>query len=319
MRTNAVVPGRMAAIALAIGAIVGSASIASAQDGGPIRIAVNPWVGSEANAAVVANILENQLGYDVELINIDENTVWQGFETGEVDAILEVWGHDADRALYVDDLGVAQDAGLMGVNGVIGWYVPGWMVEEHPDITDWENLNQSAELFRTSESGDKGQFLIGDPSFVTNDEALIANLGLDFQVVAAGSEPALIESFTQATEQRTPLIGYFYEPQWVWSQEPLLSEPLVKIDLPEWTEGCDAVPEDVACDYPAYPLWKAIRTELAEAGGPAVDLIRNFNWTNIDQATVSAYISNEGMSAEDAAARWIEENPDKVAAWLAAA
>jgi glycine betaine/proline transport system substrate-binding protein len=309
----------VAAIALAIGAVAGSGLVASAQEGGPVRIAVNPWVGSEANAAVVAHILENQLGYDVELINIDENTVWQGFETGEVDAILEVWGHDADRTQYVDELGVAQDAGLMGVNGVIGWYVPGWMVEEYPDITNWENLNEYAELFRTSESGEKGQFLIGDPSFVTNDESLIANLGLDFQVVAAGSEPALIESFTQATRQRTPVIGYFYDPQWAWSQEPLLSEPLVKIDLPAWTEGCDAVPEEVACDYPAYPLWKAIRTEFAEAGGPAVDLIKGFSWSNLDQNTVSAYISNEGMSAEDAAARWVEENPDKVAAWLPAA
>ena len=162
-----------AAIFLAAATVAASGSVAVAQDAGPVRIAVNPWVGSEANAAVVAYILESQLGYDVELINIDENTVWQGFETGEVDAILEVWGHDADRALYIDDLGVAQDAGPMGVNGVIGWYVPGWMVEDYPDITDWENLNEHAELFRTSESGDKGQFLIGDPSFVTNDEALI--------------------------------------------------------------------------------------------------------------------------------------------------
>jgi glycine betaine/proline transport system substrate-binding protein len=319
VRTNGVVRGRVAAIVLAAATVATSGSVALAQDAGPVRIAVNPWVGSEANAAVIAHILESQLGYDVELINIDENTVWQGFETGEVDAILEVWGHDADRALYIDDLGVAQDAGPMGVNGVIGWYVPGWMVEEYPDITDSENLNEYAELFRTSESGDKGQFLIGDPSFVTNDEALITNLGLDFQVVAAGSEPALIESFTQATEQRTPLIGYFYDPQWAHSQEPLLSAPLVKVNLPEWTEGCDAVPEEVACDYPAYPLWKAVRTEFAESGGAAYELISNFSWSNLDQNTVSAYISNEGLSAEEAAARWVEENPDKVAAWLPAA
>ena len=137
--------------------------------------------------------------------------------------------------------------------------------------------------------------------------------------MAAGSEPALIESFTQATEQRTPLIGYFYDPQWAWSQEPLLSAPLVKVNLPEWTEGCDAVPEDVACDYPAYELWKAVRTEFAETGGDAYELIANFSWSNLDQNTVSAYISNEGLSAEEAAARWVEENPDKVAAWLPAA
>jgi glycine betaine/proline transport system substrate-binding protein len=81
------------------------------------------------------------------------------------------------------------------------------MAEEYPDITDWQNLDTYAELFRTSESGDKGQFLGGDPSYVSNDAALIDNLELDFQLVNSGSEAALIESFRQATIQRTPLLG----------------------------------------------------------------------------------------------------------------
>src|SRR3712207_7504448 len=53
--------------------------------------------------------------------------------------------------------------------GQIGWWVPPWMVEEYPDILDWQNLNKYADLFKTSESGGKGQLLDGDPSFVTND------------------------------------------------------------------------------------------------------------------------------------------------------
>ena len=58
-----------------------------------------------------------------------------------------------------------------------------WMATEHPDITDWNNLNKYADLFKTTESGDKGQFLASDPTFVTNDEALITNLNLNFKVV----------------------------------------------------------------------------------------------------------------------------------------
>ncbi len=57
------------------------------------------------------------------------------------------------------------------------------MAEKYPDITDWKNLNKHAEKFKTSESGDKGQLLDGDPSFVTNDEALVKNLKLDYKVV----------------------------------------------------------------------------------------------------------------------------------------
>ena len=65
------------------------------------------------------------------------------------------------------------------------------MAEEYPDILDWENLNKYADMFETSESDGKGQLLDGDPSYVTNDEALVKNLDLDFKVVVGGSEAAL--------------------------------------------------------------------------------------------------------------------------------
>jgi glycine betaine/proline transport system substrate-binding protein len=32
---------------------------------------------------------------------------------------------------------------------------------------------------------------------------------------------------------------------------------------------------------------------------------------------VAGYIAADGMSPEEAATKWIEENPDKVEAWLA--
>ena len=48
----------------------------------------------------------------------------------------------------------------------------------------------------------------------------------------------------------------------------------------------------------------------------AVDLVQNFTWTNEDQNVVAGYIADDGMSPEEAAAKWVEENPDKVEAWL---
>ena len=47
-----------------------------------------------------------------------------------------------------------------------------------------------------------------------------------------------------------------------------------------------------------------------------MDLIKNFQWTNDDQNLVSSYIAQDGMSPDDAAKKWIEDNQDKVDAWL---
>ena len=78
------------------------------------------------------------------------------------------------------------------------------MAEKYPDITDWKNLNKYADMFKTSESGGKGQLLDGDPSYVTNDEALVKNLDLNYKVVVGGSEAALIAELPDRGEEQDP-------------------------------------------------------------------------------------------------------------------
>lgn len=279
--------------------------------GGTVNIAINPWVGYEANAAVVAYLLETELGATVNKKDLKEDVSWQGFETGEVDVIIENWGHPDLEKKYIEEDKVAINAGETGNVGIIAWYVPGWMVEEHPDITDYQNLNKYADLFKTSESGDLGQFLGSDPSYVQYDEALIKNLGLNFKVIFSGGEAATITAFQQAVQDKKPLIGYFWDPQWLHSQIKL-----ERVKLPPYTEGCDADLEKVACDYPEYKLNKIVSKKFADTGGKAFELVRNFSWTNEDQNLVSDYITNQDMTAEEAAKKWVEENPDKWKAWI---
>ena len=186
------------------------------------------------------------------------------------------------------------------------------MATQYPNITDWKNLNKYASMFKTSESGGKGQLLDGDPSYVTNDEALVKNLKLDFKVVNGGSETALLQSFRQAEAKKTPLLAYFYDPQWFFSEMKL-----VRVHLPKYTPGCDADAAKVACDYPPYDLDKIVSKKFADANGPAYKLVKAFNWTNDDQNMVAQYIAKDKMSDEDAAKKWVDANPDKVKAWLA--
>ncbi|MEO8556038.1 MAG: ABC transporter substrate-binding protein [Actinomycetota bacterium] len=285
----------------------------SAKKCGQFNLALNAWVGYQANAAVIAYVAENKLGCTVKKKNLDEQVSWQGFSTGEVDAVVENWGHPSLVKKYITDQKVAEDAGLTGNIGKIGWYVPPFLAKAHPDILDSKNLNKYAELFKTSESGGKGQLLDGDPGFVTNDAALVKNLNLDYKVVFSGSEAALITSFRQAEQNKKPMIGYFYEPQWFMTEVPLK-----KVSLPAYTKGCDDVASKVACDYPLYHLNKVVSTKFATSGSPAYTLVKNFTWTNDDQNLVAKYIAKDKMSAEDAAKKWVDANPDKVNAWLAA-
>jgi glycine betaine/proline transport system substrate-binding protein len=281
------------------------------KDCGDLRIAVNPWTGYVSNAHVIGYVAKTKLGCNVTYPDVKEEVGWAGMASGSIDTIVENWGHPDLVKKYIDEQKSVEDAGPTGGKGIIGWYVPPWMAEKYPDITDWKNLNKYASQFKTSESGDKGQLLDGDPSYVTNDEALVKNLKLNYKVVVGGSEASLIQSFKSAEKNKTPLLAYFYEPQWFFSEMKL-----VHVNLPKYTDGCDADPAKVNCDYPEYTLNKLIAKKFADSGSPAVDLIKKFTLSNDDQNIVSTYIAKDGMTPDDAAKKWVDANPDKVKAWL---
>ena len=149
------------------------------------------------------------------------------------------------------------------------------------------------------------------------------NLNLNYKVVVGGSEAALLTSFRNAEKNKTPLLAYFYTPQWyadVAGQEPTpgVKNPvkLAHVELPPYKEGCKTEGPDVKCDYPPYHLNKVIAKKFADSGSPAVDLIKKFKWTNADQNVVGMYIGQDGMSPDDAAKKWIEDNQEKADAWL---
>ncbi|MEU0567113.1 ABC transporter substrate-binding protein [Nonomuraea sp. NPDC005983] len=270
---------------------------------GTVNIDIHGWLGYEAQAAVLSYLLEHELGYKVRTRKMREVDSWKDFQSGKVDVIVENWGHNDLKKEYIEDRKVALSAGLTGNKGVIGWYVPEWMVRKYPDITDWRRLNKYASLFRTVKSGNAGQVLDGDPSFVTNDEALIRNLNLDYKVVYSGSEDALIKAAESATKNQTPLLMYFYEPQWLFTKLKL-----VKINLPPFAIGCDDAAAEIACDYPPYLLDKIVSRSFSQNGGKAYELVRNFTWTNDNQNAVASDMVNKRMTAEQAAKRWVDEN-----------
>src|SRR5688572_4875080 len=118
----------------------------AAQNKIPIKLAENPWAGSSINVNVAKIILEKELGYEVEIVTIDENGQWPAIATGDISASLEVWpsGHAENIAQYIDDQKVVENAGELGVVGKIGWYVPTYVVEEHPELATWEGFKDPA-------------------------------------------------------------------------------------------------------------------------------------------------------------------------------
>ncbi|MEU3690586.1 ABC transporter substrate-binding protein [Streptomyces narbonensis] len=284
---------------------------ADAKSSRTVTLSTQSWVGAQANVAVAGYLLEHELGYRVDTVQIDEVPAWDALSQGRVDAILEDWGHPEQEKRYIDDKGTIARGGDLGVTGHIGWYVPTYFAEQHPDVTDWRNLNEYADEFRTAESGGKGQLLDGSPSYVTNDKALVNSLDLDYQVVFAGSEAAQITQIKQFAKERKPFLTYWYKPQWLFEKVPM-----TEVKLPAYKEGCDADPEKVACAYPHTPLQKFLNARFADGGGDAAAFLKKFRWTTEDQNEVALMIAEQKLSPQEAAGRWVKENETTWRAWL---
>ncbi|GAA5062603.1 ABC transporter substrate-binding protein [Streptomyces similanensis] len=284
---------------------------ANARGSKTVTLSVQSWVGAQSNVAVAQYVLEHELGYRVDTVQVDEVPAWDALSQGRVDALLEDWGHPDQEKRYVADKKTITDAGELGVTGHIGWFVPTYLAKRHPDITDWRNLDKYASLFRTAESGGKGQLMDGSPSYVTNDKALVANLKLDYQVVFAGSEAAQITQMKQFAKDEKPFLTYWYTPQWLSKKVPM-----TEVRLPPYKEGCDADPAKVACAYPHTPLKKFLNADFAKSGGKAAAFLKKFRWTTEDQNEVSLMIADQRMSPQDAARTWVRGHPEVWKRWL---
>ena len=296
------------------------APAASGEAGGAgITLAINPWTGSAVNAQVAKIVLESKLNTPTKFVEIDEFATWPGMEDGSIDAVLEVWpsGHAADYDTYVTKNKTVVDMGLLGPEAKIGWYVPSFVVDEHPELATWEGFKDPAltKLFATAETGDLGQFLMGDPTYVTFDEQIIANLQLPLKYVVGGSEAAVLTALNNGVNDHKPVLVQFWKPHW---EHAVLD--LTEVKLPDVTDAClaSAAAGDgkYDCDYAPDPLYKAASAKLEQKNPTAWAFIQKFQLTIDQQNQIAAYIDGDGMDALAAAQKWVDENPDAVAAWL---
>ena len=317
----AVVAALMLALALAAcgeskdddsGGDGGSASTGG-KDCGKVVLNEQAWAGSTANTYIAKAVLEDDLGCDVEITKITEIPVFQAMADGKVDAVLEDWQHTDEYAKYIDKAGTVVQGGPLGVEGHIGWFIPQFVMDDHPEFKTWEGLKGNEDVFNN-------EFLGGDPSYVQKDKELIKALGLNLKHVTAGAEPAQVARWSQAYKQKKPVLFYWYTPQYL-NQEYDLAE----VKLPPRTdankdckddakEGGD--PNQYKCEYDVTIINKLFSKKFADSGSPAYDMLKKMKLTNDDQEKVAKAIAGDHQDPDEAGADWVKDNQDKVDAWL---
>ena len=225
--------------ALAVGVLgVSSSAVAggSAAKCGSMTFDENAWAGATANVYVLKYVLEKNLGCTVNIAKLPESTpLFQAMTDGKVDVVLEDWNNiqlKVNRHFVTKEKSIV-NLGSSGVIGHIGWFIPTYLMKQHPEFKTWKGLKGKESLFKSPESGSQGMFLGGDPTYVQKDAQLIKALGLNLKFVSVGAEPAQVARWTQLYKQKKPILFYWYTPQYLNT-----AYQLSEIQLPPRHKNC---------------------------------------------------------------------------------
>lgn len=267
---------------------LGLASTTLAADKPTLKIGyVNGWDDSVAATFVAAQIIEDKLGYPVNLQPVEPAIMWQGVARGDLDASLSAW-LPATHGEYFAKLGDKVE--VLGTNyagAKIGLIVPGYV-----KATSIEDLNRDAKDYANTITGiDAGAGVVRR----TEDAIKEYGLGLKLQT---SSGPAMATALSRAIQNEKAIVVTGWIPHWMFA----------KWDLRFLEDPKKVFGDDEHVDTFAHP---SMKTKAPEA----VAFLKKFSWSGEEVGAVMLAI-RDGAKPEEAAKAWIAAHPERVAGWL---
>ena len=165
------------------------------------------WSEGIAMTNLAAAILEDKMGYEVDLVLADVAPIFTSLASGNTDVFLDTW-LPVTHADYLEEYGEdIVDLGVSYENALIGLVVPSYL-----DINSIEELENSKDLFDGKIIGiDSGA------GIMSATEKAIDEYNLDFELVS-GSGPAMTASLKKAIDNNEAIVVTGWTPHWMFSR-----------------------------------------------------------------------------------------------------
>ena len=298
----------------------GEEMAAMADSSDPIRIPLHNWSSQLVGAEVVGGILE-EAGFSVEYVPSDSQVVYQSMCDGDIELVHEVWEGAFGVAFQEQvDKGCVLDWATHNAVTREEWWYPIYVEEQCPGLPDWEALNACASIFATAETGDKGRFLGGPVDWLKGDEERVEGLGMDFEVINAGSAATLWAELDAASVDNTPIVLFNWTPNFV---EAVYEGKF--IEFPTFEDACRTDPSwginselTHDCGNPADGYLKTgVGEHFPEQWPTAAAIMKRMDFTNPMLAAMAAAVDVDGKEPSEAATEWLAANEDLWRGWIA--
>ena len=298
---------------------------------GNVQIAEMNWASAQLMANVDKIVLEEGYGCSVELVPGDTMPTFTSLnEKGEPDVAPELWINAVrdplKAALDEGRLRSANDGPISGLGE--GWWVPPYVVENHPELKTVLDVLKRPDLFPDAEDSSKGAF-VGCPAG-WGCQLANANLFRAFEMadkgwklVDPGSAAGLDGSMSKAVNRGENWFGYY------WSPTALIGRhKMVKLDFgvpfagPDNWDGCIVKPEQECAD-PQPSSWTmsevhtVVTDEFAKnAGAEVMAYLRNRVYPGDVMNGMLVYMDDNQAEGADAAAEFLRAHPDVWKPWV---
>ncbi|HSH30432.1 MAG TPA: glycine betaine ABC transporter substrate-binding protein [Thiohalobacter sp.] len=264
---------------------------ATAQAEKEIRIGWTAWSDAEFVTKLAARILEDRMGYEVELIQTDIAPQYQGLATGSIDIMLMSW-QPGTHADYIEKLcSKLVNLGLLYTHARLGWVVPNYIPEDQLNsIADLKDPGVMDKLDDTITGIDPGAGL------TRLSKQAIEDYGLDYELqISSGA--GMTAALDRAIRRNEWIVVTGWSPHWMFG----------KYDLRY-------------LDDPKGALGSFERVHAVARMGFYQDDIEAAGFFSrmqlpIDDLQAAMYDAQES-SYEEAVTRYIENNQERIHYWI---
>ena len=259
---------------------------------------VPSWPGITVKTAIAEQLL-NPLGYETSVQEIGLQVIYQGIESGDIDAFLGAW-LPAQREMFDPrkESGVLIDV----ANNVDG----AQMTLAVPEYLFEDGLQSFADLddYRDQLDGEIHGFGAGSAaSEILNNAIDNDTWGLgDWQLVDT-SEVAMLSAARNAISREEPIVWVGWTPHWM-----NLELPMRYLEDPEDLFGENNGESDVLT---------LLRSDYAEANPNVVAFFEQFTFSAEEQSWMIQAFGQEERDLTEVAEQWINDHPERIEAMLA--
>ncbi len=312
----------LAAVALNLGLLGTPLALAEVPEtADPIVIVTNNWT-SQLVLANIAGRLLSKLGYGIRYEPAHTQLQYTAMGNGDMHLQVEVW--EGTMAVPFESQvarGRMIDAGSHDAVTREDWWFPNYVAESCPGLPDWEALKSCTAALATTETAPSARYLAGPTDWEKPDQERADALGLDVQVVNARDAAELRSELETAVRDKRPIILFNWTPNWVEA-----AYPGQFIEFPDHDPDCEKDPGWGSNPHAKYDcgnpkrgwLKKGVWAGFEDNWPCGLDLIESFNFTNAQIAEAAAKVDVPGLTVDQAADAWLEENIKLWQKWIPA-